>query len=105
MYNITIIGPGLIGASLGLCLKKHALANKIHGMDIDKVNLKKAKSLNAIDESHEKIGSYINESDIVFVCTPVGAFHKIFESLNKFLTKKTIVSDVGSVKGFFKKTF
>ena len=41
MYNITIIGPGLIGASLGLCLKKHALANKIHGVDIDKVNLKK----------------------------------------------------------------
>ena len=61
--------------------------------------------LNAIDESHEKIGSFINESDIVFVCTPVGAFHKIFESLNKFLTKKTIVSDVGSVKGFFKKPF
>ena len=103
MYNITIIGPGLIGASLGLCLKKYALADKIHGMDIDKVNLKKAKSLNAIDEAHEKIGSYINESDIVFVCTPVGAFQKIFESLNKFLTKKTIVSDVGSVKGFFLK--
>ena len=103
MYNITIIGSGLMGASLGLCLKKYALANKIHGMDIDIVNLKKAKSLKAIDEAHQKIGSYVKESDIVFVCTPVGTFHKIFESLNKFLNKKTIVSDVGSVKGFFLK--
>ncbi len=103
MYKITIIGPGLIGASLGLSLKKFSLAKIIHGIDIDTKNLKKAKSLRAIDVEHNNIGPFISNSDIVFVCTPVGTFQKIFKALNNFLTKKTIVTDVGSVKGFFLK--
>ena len=34
--EITIIGPGLIGASLGLILKNKKIAKKIVGIDISK---------------------------------------------------------------------
>lgn len=103
MYKITIIGPGLIGASLGLSLKKNHLAKIVHGVDSNKYNLHEAKKINAIDTMHRNIDRSISSSDIVFVCTPVGEFSQIFQNLNKFLTKKTIVTDVGSVKAFFNK--
>ena len=34
--EITIIGPGLIGSSLGLSLKKKKIAKKIVGIDFSK---------------------------------------------------------------------
>ena len=42
MKSFTIIGPGLIGASLGLILKKKKLASVIYGYDVNKDNLKDA---------------------------------------------------------------
>ena len=49
MYKeITIIGPGLIGASLGLAIKSKRLCKKIVGIDISKRNLDDAKSTSCI---------------------------------------------------------
>ena len=101
MKSFTIIGPGLIGASLGLILKKKKLASVIYGYDVNKDNLKDAIQIKAIDKKLNKLDKEISECDVVFICTPVGKTKKILGKLNKILTKKTIVSDVGSVKGFF----
>ena len=40
--EITIIGPGLIGASLGLILKNKKITKRIVGIDISKKNIKDA---------------------------------------------------------------
>lgn len=105
MNKITIIGPGLIGASLGLALKKNNLSKKILGIDKNKQNLINALKINAIDESYGRIDNKINESDIIFLCTPVGTFKNILQTINKFATKKLVVTDVGSVKGIFNEDF
>ena len=47
--EITIIGPGLIGSSLGLAIKKNRIAKKIIGIDKNKKNLLDALENKSID--------------------------------------------------------
>lgn len=101
--EITIIGPGLIGASLGLAIKKKKIAKRIIGIDTNKSNLSYALKKGSIDLGFNKIDYRINNSDIFFLCTPVQSFIPIIESLIPFLKKDSIISDVGSVKSIFKK--
>ena len=49
--EITIIGPGLIGASLGLAIKKKKIAKRIIGIDTNKSNLSYALKKGSIDLS------------------------------------------------------
>ena len=103
LNEITIIGPGLIGASLGLALKKNKLVKKINGIDSNKENIKSAIKIKAIDCDLKKIDQRISKSDLIIICTPVGKFEKIIEALEPYVTKNNIITDVGSVKSIFKK--
>ena len=49
--QITIVGTGLIGGSLGLALKKHGFTGRIIGCDRAPV-LERARAKGAIDEGH-----------------------------------------------------
>ena len=101
--EITIIGPGLIGASLGLVLKRKKLCKKIIGIDTSKKNLQKAYSIKAIDEKREEIDERIKKSSVIFICTPVSLIDNIVNKLSDYTEKNQIISDVGSVKNIFEK--
>mgnify|MGYP003329184341 CR=1 FL=1 len=58
--EITIIGPGLIGASLGLILKNKKITKRIVGIDISKKNIKDAIDNKSIDEGRLKIDKKIS---------------------------------------------
>ncbi len=104
--EITIIGPGLIGASLGLALKAKKIAKKIVGIDTSKKNLKDAIKNESIDEGRLIIDERIKFSEIIFVCTPVSTIDKIVRNAFPFIEKNSIITDVGSVKDCFsKKTY
>ena len=102
--KITIIGPGLIGSSLGLALKKKNMVKKIVGIDKSSSNLKNAIKNGSIDIASNEIGEIISDSSIIFVCTPVSQIDKIIRKVIPFTNKGTIISDVGSVKNIFFKT-
>ena len=101
--EITIIGPGLIGASLGLSLKRKRICEKVIGIDTSKKNLRNAYLIKAIDERREKIDKRIKESSIIFICTPVSLIDNIVNKLSDYTEKNQIISDVGSVKNIFEK--
>ncbi len=101
--EITIIGPGLIGASLGLALKRKKICEKIIGIDKSKKNLRNAYLLKAIDERRATIDKRIKESSIIFICTPVSLIDNIVKKLSDYTEKNQIISDVGSVKNIFEK--
>ena len=104
--EITIIGPGLIGASLGLALKANKIAKKIVGIDTSKINIKHAIKNKSIDEGRLIIDERIKLSEIIFVCTPVSTIDRIVRNVFPFLTENSIITDVGSVKNCFsKKTY
>ena len=103
--EITIVGPGLIGASLGLALKKKRISKKIVGIDKSKSNLNDALKNKSIDEQRTQFDSRIGKSQIIFICTPVSQIDPLVKKILPFISdKKTIITDVGSVKKCFSKT-
>ena len=71
--KITVIGLGLIGSSICRALKKYRITNKIVGYDKNQQVLEKVKSLNIVDSISSNLNDSVLDSDIVFICTPVGS--------------------------------
>jgi prephenate dehydrogenase len=95
--QITIIGNGLIGGSLGLALKKRKFRGRIVGSDRAPV-LERAQNKGAIDEGHTNPADAVHGSDVVVLATPVVAIIDLIERLGPALPAKTLLTDVGSTK-------
>src|SRR5215470_16843065 len=95
--QLTIIGTGLIGGSLGLALKKHKFRGRIIGCDQARV-LSRAKRMGAIDLGVSDPLRAIAGSDVVVLAAPVGAIIDLIERLAPKLPAETLLTDVGSTK-------
>jgi prephenate dehydrogenase len=95
--QVTIIGTGLIGGSLGLALKKRHLAGRIVGCDRAPV-LERAKNCGAIDSGNTNPADAVRGSDLVVLATPVIPILDLIDRLGPALLAKTLVTDVGSTK-------
>jgi len=95
--QITIIGTGLIGGSLGLALKKRKLVGRIVGCDRPAV-LERAQDKGAIDAGVANPAEAIRGSSVVVLATPVIAILDLIERLGPALPTKTLLTDVGSTK-------
>jgi prephenate dehydrogenase len=95
--QVTIIGTGLIGGSLGLALKKRRLAGRIIGCDRAPV-LERAQDCGAIDAGTSNPADAVRGSDLVVLATPVIPILDLIGRLGPALPPKTLVTDVGSTK-------
>ena len=102
--EITIIGPGLIGSSLGQALKSKKIVKKVVGIDSSENNLKDALKNNSIDESRNIIDQRVSKSEFIFICTPVSFIDETVSNLIPFVDKKNFITDTGSVKNIFKES-
>ena len=96
--QITIVGTGLIGGSLGLALKKGGFRGKLVGCDSKGV-LARAKRARAIDVGLADPVEASRGSDVVVLATPVGAVIELIERLAPRISPSTLLTDVGSTKG------
>jgi prephenate dehydrogenase len=95
--QITIIGNGLIGGSLGLALKKHKFTGRIVGSDRAPV-LERAQEKGAIDTGYTDPVEAAHGSDVVVLATPVIAIIDLIERLGPGLSGNRLLTDVGSTK-------
>ena len=95
--QVTIIGTGLIGGSLGLALKKRHLAGRIIGCDRAPV-LERAQDCGAIEDGTTNPAEAVRGSDLVVLATPVIPILDLVGRLGPALPPKTLVTDVGSTK-------
>ncbi|HSZ60301.1 MAG TPA: prephenate dehydrogenase/arogenate dehydrogenase family protein [Terriglobales bacterium] len=95
--QVTIIGTGLIGGSIGLALKKRHLAGRIIGCDRAPV-LERAIECGAIESGSAHPADAVRGSDLVLLATPVIPILDLIERLGPALPPKTLVTDVGSTK-------
>jgi prephenate dehydrogenase len=95
--QVTIIGTGLIGGSLGLALKKRHLAARIIGCDRAPV-LERAQECGAIESGTTHPADAVRGSDLVVLATPVIPILDLIARLGPALLAKTLVTDVGSTK-------
>ncbi len=97
--QVTIVGVGLLGGSLGLVLKQQGLAKTVVGIGRSQANLALAVDMGAIDAFTSDPKAVVAESDCVILATPVETYLSHVKDWGGCLRPDTIVSDVGSVKG------
>ncbi len=97
--QVTIVGVGLIGGSLGLILKRDGLADHVVGVGRTVENLELAVKLGAIDRYERDPECAMPGTDLVVLATPVESYAGHLKKWGGLLAPGTIVSDVGSVKG------
>ena len=94
--KIGIIGLGLIGGSLGLCLKSTKIISAVYGCDISRENEKEALRLGLVHEilSLEQMKQ---SCDAIFLAIPVEAIIETLQKLSDCRSETTII-DLGSTK-------
>ena len=99
--RITIIGTGLIGASIGLALRDSGYTGLITGIDRSSDELRMALDRGAIThlaQSPEKQRVAIGRSDLVVLAVPVLGILQWMEQLAPLMHHDQIVTDAGSTK-------
>ena len=96
--NITILGVGLIGGSLGLALKKHKFSGTIMGLGRRLSTLEIALEKGAVDKITLDFAEAIESANIVVISTPVELIAPMAEQVVKHAKNGCIITDVGSVK-------
>lgn len=99
MKKAAVLGIGLIGGSLALCLKERTHL-EVHGFDASKESLSLAKAAGLIHQGHICLESAVEDADVVFLAVPVGAAPRLLKQLAALPLKRgCIITDVGSTKG------
>ncbi len=99
--NLAIIGVGLIGGSLGLCLKEKMGENiYITGLCRTKASMDNAVKLGAVDYANADIETVVKDADIVFLSPPVLQIVPMVEKILPYLKRGAILTDAGSTKQY-----
>lgn len=99
LFNrITIVGVGLIGASLAKTIKKKHISKKVIGYFRNKEKLKKALREKIVDEGHLDLDSAISKSELVVLALPINQILNFMHKIKKGQNKKVLTIDVGSTK-------
>jgi len=98
MKKVLIIGCGLLGSSLVRKISKNKIAKKIFIYEKSKSNILKIKRLNLPGTIVKSLEDGVVNSDLVIICTPMSEYKKLIIKINKFISSKTIITDIGSSK-------
>jgi len=98
MKNILIIGCGLIGSSILRAAHAKKVSKNIYVYEQSKKNISIIKKLRIRCKVINKLNNISINFDLVIFCTPMSQYPNIVPRINKFISNKTIVTDVGSTK-------
>ena len=96
--KILIVGCGLIGSSILRATIKKKISKKIFILEKSNKHIKQIKKLRLNCEILKDYQKQVPNMDMIIICTHLGAYLKIFNKIEKYINKNTIVTDVGSAK-------
>ena len=97
--HITIVGTGLLGASLGLALKARGYLGTITGVARGVDTLARARAVGAIDRGETELARAVADGPgLVVVAVPLGHFESVLAMLAPLQRPGLIITDVGSTK-------
>lgn len=96
--QVTIIGTGLIGGSLGMALKRRGLAGRVVGVGHRQATLDEALRRGAADAVTLDVAEGVRGSDLVVLGTALRLFRDIMALAAPALRPGAVVIDVGSTK-------
>ena len=94
MTRVGIVGTGLIGASIGLALRRDGVA--VRGFDLDPARAQEAARRGATDDTAPDVASVAADADVVIIAVPVGHVAELV--IRALDAGAPVVTDVGSVK-------
>lgn len=95
---VTVIGAGLLGASIGLGMKSRGLAGRIRGVGHRQSTLDAALARGAIDESYLDPVEAAKGAGLIAVCTPAALVPTILDQIRPVCRPDVVVTDVASTK-------
>ncbi len=95
--QITIIGLGQIGASIGMALAENKLTAKRVGVDRDLAVARAAESLGVVDEI-KRLPDAVQNADIILLCLPLAELRETFKQIGPNLKAGSILMDTAPVK-------
>ena len=98
MKNVLILGCGLLGSSLVRRISKKKIANRIFIFEKSKLNIAKIKKLKLSGTIIRSLKDGVVNSDLIIFCTPMSEYKNLILKINKYVSPKTIITDIGSSK-------
>ncbi len=95
----TIIGLGLIGGSIAKAIRKYHPDARIRGYNRSPESIRLALEDKVIDYAMRDVTDHIEDSDYIFLCSPVGINIENLKRMLPYLPENCVLTDVGSVKG------
>ena len=99
--RITIVGTGLIGASIGLALYEAGYEGTITGIDASGVEMQTALQVGAVSDVARSSGDHraaVQQADLIVLAVPVLAILQWMQTIAPILREGQLVTDVGSTK-------
>lgn len=96
--KVAIIGPGLIGGSMGMALRQKGLATTVTGIGRRRESLDKALEVGAIDKATLDLSQGVKDADLVVLATPIGAFRELAPQVADSIGPEALLTDVASSK-------
>ena len=96
--QITIVGLGQIGSSIGLALKAHGVNVHRVGHDKDPQAAKESQKAGAVDEVKYNLPASVREAKIVILALPLAAVRETLEIIAPDLQEGTLVLDTAPAK-------
>lgn len=96
--QMTILGPGLLGASLGIAARERGLARKIVSWSRKPTTRAQCLSQPWCDEVFETAAQACRGSRFIVICTPVQTIVPILADVAEDVEPGALITDVGSTK-------
>ena len=96
--KVTLIGVGLLGGSLGLALRKRALAAEVCGYVRRNSSVAECLQAGAVHQATTHLAQAVAGADLIVLCTPLFQMTELSLAMAEHIQTGALVTDVGSVK-------
>lgn len=96
--QITLVGAGLIGASLAHNIVRRRLTSRLVVVEATAERCAQVEALGLAQQVGTDLSEGVGDADLVILCTPVGTYGELAAEIGASLKPGAILTDVGSVK-------
>jgi prephenate dehydrogenase len=97
--QITLVGVGLLGGSIGMAARQRRLASRVVGYVRRPASVQECEAAGACDKAELDIEAAVRGADLIVFCTPLAQMRELAERMRPAVKRDAVVTDVGSVKG------
>src|ERR1039457_6254069 len=95
LRKLSILGPGLLGGSIGLAARHRKIAERVVIWARRPESADQAWQLGAADEATNDLVKAVADAELVVLATPIGVMRPLIDQIRPALPDGCVVTDVG----------